>query len=181
MNGEERSNRDSPSAPGSGNFPASRSIISAIQSWVKHLSGEWIRNPSIKRVLFDRRSELNKIRSEDFRGCTSLVSISIPRFVNIIRGLNVPASVELINVHAFMNCIGLKSVIFAANSHVREIHGFKRCRSLRRIDIPASVEVIGDGAFQDCTELTDVVFSGTVTFERSMVFATAPHCVMTEY
>jgi hypothetical protein len=54
----------------------------------------------------------------------------------------------------------LTDVVFAGDSHLREIEGFFSCTSLRRINIPASVEIIMCGAFRDCTELTDVVFTG---------------------
>jgi hypothetical protein len=46
-------------------------------------------------------------------------------------------------LNAFMECTGLTEVIFAADSHLRTINGFRGCRSLSRLEIPASVEEIG--------------------------------------
>jgi hypothetical protein len=48
---------------------------------------------------------------------------------------------------------------FEDGSHVREIKGFRNCKSLSRIVIPASVEIISCDAFWDCIQLTEVIFA----------------------
>jgi hypothetical protein len=52
----------------------------------------------------------------------------------------------------------LREVVFAPDSRLRRISGFRRCIALRRIEIPAPVELIDRNAFSDRTLLTEVVF-----------------------
>jgi hypothetical protein len=49
--------------------------------------------------------------------------------------IEIPISVEVINLNAFLYCDSLHSVVFSPDSHIREIHGFCDCKSLSRIEI----------------------------------------------
>jgi hypothetical protein len=72
--------------------------------------------------------------------------------------VEIPASVEEIGALAFERCTVLTEVIFAANSCLRTIKGFKGCTSLGRVEIPAAVEDIRGGAFAECSALMEVIF-----------------------
>jgi hypothetical protein len=73
--------------------------------------------------------------------------------------IDIPCSIEVINHNAFVGWTSLNDVIFEAGSHVREIHGFRGCGSLKRIEIPSSVEKIESNGFYECISLTDIIFA----------------------
>ena len=93
-----------------------------------------------------------------FSGCTALASIEIP------------ASVQIIELAAFRDCTSLKTVTFQKGSLLSTIEGgcydrwyygaFSNCTSLVSIEIPASVKTIEAAAFKGCSKLV------TVTFEQ---------------
>jgi hypothetical protein len=82
--------------------------------------------------------------------CTSLYRVEIP------------GSVEVIDLDRFAECAPLRGVTFAGNSRLTRICGFRHCKSLHRIEIPPSVEIIGTNwlnqAFRWCDSLRGVVF-----------------------
>lgn len=113
----------------------------------------------LKRVAFDKESNLKTIPSNLFANLSSLTTAHIP------------ASVEIIEQGAFASCESLLSVTIEQGSHLKEIRGvnsdsskelgaFFDCTALQSIEIPASVEIIERQAFANCTSLT------TVTFEK---------------
>ena len=96
-----------------------------------------------------------------FSDCSSLTSIEIP------------ASVETIQICAFKDCSKLATVTFEPGSRLKTIAGgygasgydgqfyygaFSDCSSLTSIEIPASVEMIESAAFQGCSNLATVTF-----------------------
>ena len=122
---------------------------------------------ALTTVTFEKGSQLKTIWGDScygaFTNCTSLTSIEIP------------ASVETIEMCAFQGCTALTTVTFEKGSQLKTIEGnplfnndiienqkgaFADCISLTCIEIPASVEKIGAGAFHGCAALT------TVTFEK---------------
>ena len=113
----------------------------------------------LKRVAFDKESNLKTIPANLFANLSSLTTVQIP------------ASVEIIEQGAFASCRSLLSVTIEQGSHLKEIRGansrsgkdlgaFFNCEALQSIKIPASVEIIGQRAFMNCESLT------TVTFEK---------------
>ena len=75
------------------------------------------------------------IEREAFKGCTSLISVTIP------------SSVTTIEDHAFYGCSSLTSVTIPSSVTKIGYHAFSGCSSLTSITIPSSVTTIGDGAF----------------------------------
>jgi hypothetical protein len=72
--------------------------------------------------------------------------------------IELPSSIEVIGSDSFGGCSSLNELIFASDSHLREIGGFRECISLCRIEFPSSVEVIGSSGFRGCTLLRVVRF-----------------------
>ena len=79
----------------------------------------------------------------------------------------VPNSVKIIGCEAFLNCIGITSVVLPDS--VREIMdgsyergAFAGCTTLISIVIPNSVQKIGSLAFKDCKSLTSVTIPDSV-------------------
>lgn len=73
-----------------------------------------------------------------------------------IETLQVPASVNVIDMFAFYGCTNLTSVTF--EDGVKEIgsEAFRNCTSLTSVTIPESVEFFG--GFTGCSSLTDITF-----------------------
>jgi hypothetical protein len=88
---------------------------------------------------------VTEIRTEAFRFCTSLTSVTIP------------SSVTTIGSGAFESCTSLASVTIPSSVTTIEISAFQSCTSLASVTIPNSVTTIGNFAFQDCTALTNFV------------------------
>ena len=116
------------------------------------------------KTIGGRNSEFYNLSFGAFHGCTSLT------------GIEIPASVEIIEGGAFQDCIALTTVTFEPGSKLKTIGGgfyyeyyhqnlindyfgaFLNCTSLTTIEIPASVEIIELTAFKGCTALTTVTF-----------------------
>lgn len=121
---------------------------------------------NLARVTFERNSNLKIIKGGydthyehinygAFTDCTALKSIEIP------------ASVETIDVSAFLGCSQLKTVSFESNSKLKEIGGacswephgaFSNCIALSALEIPANVTTIGVAAFYGCSNLQQITF-----------------------
>ena len=88
-----------------------------------------------------------------FANCTSLESIVIPD------------SVTAISDYAFLECAGLTTVSFGADSKLESIgvRAFKKCSSLESIEIPGKVTSIGEEAFLNCYSLDELTIPASVT------------------
>ena len=102
-----------------------------------------------------------------FRGCSSLVSVTIPDSVTSIgddvfrdcsslASVTIPDSVEFIGSHAFADCSGLVSVVIGDSVTSIGDAAFAGCSSLKSVVIPDSVTSIGEYAFASCYSLTGV-------------------------
>ena len=81
-----------------------------------------------------------------FRGCKSLESVEIP------------ASVKMIDAHAFAELESLKELVFSTGSTLEYINDFAFYKSgVTEVEIPDSVRYLGHEAFRECGNLTSVV------------------------
>lgn len=84
---------------------------------------------------------LTAIRTDTFRNCTGLESITIPD------------SVTDISVSAFEGCSSLKRVVLQEGLKSIDSHAFSGCVALEKIVIPDSITVIGWESFSACDAL----------------------------
>ena len=76
-----------------------------------------------------------------------------------LTAVTIPASVEIIENHAFFMCTGLSTLIFENGSHLKTLgREVFSSTSIATVEIPASVTEMGIGVFQNCKKLTTVTF-----------------------
>lgn len=120
------------------------------------------------------KDETKNISCGAFRGCTGLISVTIPYGVtcigfgafcgcNSIESIIIPDSVTIIGDDVFDSCTSLVDVIIGNNVTCIGNSAFIKCTSLTSIVIPNSVKTISDNAFSDCTSLESVAISDSVT------------------
>ena len=85
--------------------------------------------------------------NDEFRGCKSIKSVSIPD------------SVTSIGNYAFYYCTGLESITIPNSVTSIGYNAFSGCSSLESITIPDSVTEIGSSAFEYCNSLKEVHIS----------------------
>ena len=109
-----------------------------------------------------------------FYGCTSLVSLILPKDITKIgerafyecsklTDIAIPASVTSIGKVAFGKCTSLTSIMIPFGVVSIEWMTFENCTSLTDIVIPTSVTSIGDDAFYGCKGLTGITIPSSVT------------------
>ncbi len=107
---------------------------------------------TLTALYFAEGSQVTKIGSVAFNGCSALTSLTIPASVIDIDG-------------AFLNNTTLQSITFAEGSQLTTIpeDAFKNCTALQSISIPASVTTIGERAFESCSALQSITIPAGVT------------------
>jgi hypothetical protein len=101
-----------------------------IPSLVDEIEAEVFYNcERLSRVTFETKSELRRIGSLTFSGCSAVESFCIP------------SSVELIGESCFSGCENISSLSFENPSHLRELVDLP-LESVSWVDIPDSVEVL---------------------------------------
>ena len=91
------------------------------------------------------------IGTESFRGCKELTSVTIPE------------GVTHIDVHAFDNCIGLKSVSLPSSLRDIGYAAFGKDAELESVTIPNGVRSIAADAFNGCRKVKSLVIPESVT------------------
>ena len=109
-----------------------------------------------------------------FRGCESLINITIPNSVTSIgsgafyqcTGINhidIPNGITRINDYTFTGCTGLTGVVIPDSVTSIGEQAFYQCRSLIDITIPDGVKEIDTATFCGCESLTNVTIPNGVT------------------
>ncbi len=126
-------------------------------------------------------SAVETIKTDSFRTCVNVESITIPDSVKTIEGyafmncskltkLTIPDSVESIGEWAFNGCSTLNEITLPTGMTAIEQYMFYNCSSLSRITIPSGVKSIGDCAFKNCKGLTGITIPAGVTSIGHMAF-----------
>ncbi len=139
---------------------------------------------SLESVAFADGSQLKSIGNHAFRGCGSLMNITIPSSVTSIgiqafypctslTSINIPQGVTSIGEAAFSGCTSLESITVESGNTVYHSAGnclietetktlIAGCKN-SVIPTDGSVTRIGDYAFADCTSLTSIEIPSSVT------------------
>lgn len=91
---------------------------------------------------------------------------------NKIKNVYIPASVSVLNDHAFEGFEYLKTVVFEEGSYLQMINGnaFYGCVSLTDITLPDNLMSIGESAFADCHSLTEIVLPESLQYLLGYAF-----------
>jgi hypothetical protein len=94
---------------------------------------------------------LTSIDNDEFYGCTSLTSISIP------------SSVTSIGRNAFYRCYELSQINFPEGLKSIGDNAFESCYALQDIPLPSQLTKLGNYAFYYCSKITNVTIPASVT------------------
>jgi hypothetical protein len=131
--------------------------------------------------ITDQYTSNDKLGDLAFRGCSGLISLTIPSSVTSIgysafegcsglTSLSIPSSVTLIESGAFRGCSGLTSLPIPSSVTSIGYRAFEDCTGLTSLAIPSSVTSIGSNAFENCSGLTSITIPSSVTSIGSGAF-----------
>ena len=131
--------------------------------------------------ITDQYTSNDKLGGLAFRGCSGLISLTIPSSVTSIgysafegcsglTSLSIPSSVTLIESGAFRGCSGLTSLTIPSSVTSIGYSAFEDCTGLTSLAIPSSVTSIGSDAFYGCSGLTSLTIPSSVTSIGSDAF-----------
>ena len=135
----------------------------------------------IEEVLLPDDLPIHEIKQQ-FKGCSSLRSFSIPSAVTTIyseafsgcsslSSISIPEGVKTIYHDTFANCYNLSSIALPSGLIDINYSAFSGCRSLLNISIPESVISIGSSAFSGCSSITSITIPYGITSIPDFAFA----------
>lgn len=105
--------------------------------------GTWFKGSIITSFdEFEFFNNVKKVSEGAFSHCNKLVSIIIPKYVNILPFLT------------FDYCTGLERVVLPDNISAIEVRVFENCTSLYDINLPKQLVYIKDRAFVNCKKIS---------------------------
>jgi len=106
----------------------------------------------------------------DYLPVTTIASETFA-FIDSIREINVPGTVETIATSAFKDCSGLVKVTING-SKMKEIgsQAFRDCENLETVSLPTSLLVLGAEAFMYCGSLQSITIPAGVTVIKDSTF-----------
>ena len=94
------------------------------------------------------RTTLTEIKSDAFKGCTALISVSLPDTLTSIKS------------SVFSRCTALSAVSLNSKLTTIEDSAFKGCTALISISLPESLTAVNNNSFDGCTELANLEYLG---------------------
>lgn len=79
---------------------------------------------------------------------------------DVVRHVELPASVEYIDPFAFDGCAAMESIVFSPNLKVIGSYAFTDCDALTEIRLPETLTLIDTGGFSFCPALKEVTLAG---------------------
>lgn len=114
----------------------------------------FMNNAEITSVALASGSQISKIDSYAFLGCTALTSVDLT------------GGPSTMGDYVFQNCTALSQVKLPANLTNISMYTFSGCASISAIKIPSNVGAIYPNAFENCTSLTEVTFAADSKLSR---------------
>jgi len=127
---------------------------------------------------FSIPSSVKTIKTEAFKNCTGLTTITLPDSLEEIpsnmcygctnlTSINLPSTIKGIGSYAFNNCTNAFTTIdIPSNVTHIGVHAFYGCKSLTSVHIPSSLSTVGNSAFYGCSNLSEVTIDeGVETIE----------------
>ena len=133
-------------------------------------------------VVYKEKSyKVTRIGLQAFFCCEDVISITIPKSVNVIRhyafagcsGLTsiiIPEGVKKFEEAAFEGCVNLISIDLPDNMQTIESMTFYGCKSLTSASIPKGVKRINSETFYGCSSLSSVTIPESVKFIGTSAF-----------
>lgn len=113
-------------------------------------------------------SSLGIFSDSVFKNAINLESVKMPlsisvgksAFENCGKLVNITATINRADANAFINCVNIRSIVFASNIKEIGAHAFDGCVLIQKVVIPGSVVTIGDSAFNGCRNIITLTFEG---------------------
>jgi len=112
-------------------------------------------------------TNITKINTYAFKGCSNLTTINLPSSVSSIgsdvfvgcsslKSITIPEKVTSLSDSLFMSCSSLNSITFLGQLKMIGKSAFRDCIKLSSITIPDSLTSIRGSAFMGCSSLTSI-------------------------
>lgn len=141
------------------NCPLLESIMAQEDNLIYHSSENCLIETASKTLILGCKNSVipadgsvTSIGNSAFDGCSSLLSVTIPK------------GITSINKYAFHGCLKLNRVIISDGVISIGYGAFQACVSLGSVVIPDGVESVGDYAFAYCTNLADITIPDSVAY-----------------